>query len=47
MIKAHGNSNARAIFCAIRQAKKVVDSGVVDLIREGVGKLSVESDKAE
>ena len=32
---------------AIRQAKKVVDSGVVDLIREGVGKLSVESDRAE
>lgn len=47
VIKAHGNSNARAIFCAIRQAKKVVDSGVVDLIREGVGKLSVESDRAE
>ena len=47
VIKAHGNSNARAIFCAIRQAKKVVDSGVVDLIREGVGKLSVESEKAE
>lgn len=41
VIKAHGNSNARAIFCAIRQAKKVVDSGVVDLIRDGVGKLSV------
>ena len=47
VIKAHGNSNARAIFCAIRHAKKFVDSGVVDLIREGVGKLSVESDKAE
>ena len=46
VIKAHGNSNARAIFCAIRQAKKVVDSGVVDLIREGVGQLSVgEGDK--
>ena len=41
VIKAHGNSNARAIFCAIRQAKKVVDSGVVELIREGVGHLSV------
>ena len=41
VIKAHGNSNARAIFCAIRQAKKVVDSGVVELIREGVGQLSV------
>ena len=41
VIKAHDNSNARAIFCAIRQAKKVVDSGVVELIREGVGQLSV------
>ena len=41
VIKAHGNSNARAIFCAIRQAKKVVDSGVVELIRVGVGHLSV------
>ena len=41
VIKAHGNSNARAIFCAIRQAKNVVDSGVVELIREGVGQLSV------
>lgn len=47
VIKAHGNSNARAIFCAIRQAKKVVDSGVVDLIREGVGKLSTSDEKAE
>ena len=40
VIKAHGNSNARAIFCAIRQARTVVETGVVDLIREGVGKLS-------
>ncbi len=39
VIKAHGNSNARAIFCAIRQARTVVTTGVVDLIREGVGKL--------
>ena len=43
VIKAHGNSNARAIFCAIRQAKKVVDTGVVDLIRDGVGKLEQEA----
>lgn len=41
VIKAHGNSNARAIFCAIRQARTVVDTGVVDLIREGVEKLGV------
>lgn len=48
VIKAHGNSNARAIFCAIRQAKKVVDSGVVDLIREGVAQLNtVQAEKAQ
>lgn len=40
VIKAHGNSNARAIFCAIRQAKKIVDGGVVDVIREEVSRLS-------
>ena len=40
VIKAHGNSNARAIFCAIRQAKTVVETGVVDMIREGVARLS-------
>lgn len=44
VIKAHGNSNARAIFCAIRQARTVVDTGVVDLIREGVEKLSVSEE---
>ena len=27
--------------------QKVVDSGVVDLIREGVGKLSTSDEKAE
>ena len=48
VIKAHGNSNARAIFCAIRQAKKVVDSGVVDQIREGVAKLDeAQAEKTE
>jgi len=40
VIKAHGNSNAHAIFCAIRQARTVVENDVVELIREGVGKLS-------
>ena len=45
VIKAHGNSNARAIFCAIRQAKKVVDSGVVDQIREGVAQLAAAEAK--
>ena len=41
VVKAHGNSNARAIFCAIRQAKVMVDGNVVELIREAVTKLDV------
>ena len=40
VIKAHGNSQTRAIFCAIRQARTVVQTGVVDLIREGVAQLA-------
>lgn len=40
VIKAHGNSQARAIFCAIRQARTVIETGVVDQIREGVAQLS-------
>lgn len=47
VVKAHGNSNARAMFCAIRQAKTMVDTGVVELIREGVGKLNVAEEKTE
>lgn len=43
VIKAHGNSNARAIFCAIRQAKQVIDGGVVDVIREEVSRLSMQA----
>ena len=47
VIKAHGNSNARAIFCAIRQARTVVETGVVDLIREGVARLGANEEKTE
>ncbi len=39
VIKAHGNSNARAMFCAIRQARTMVERQVVQHIREGVGQL--------
>ncbi|MBP3655227.1 MAG: phosphate acyltransferase PlsX [Clostridia bacterium] len=46
VVKAHGNSNARAIFCAIRQAKNMIDGGVVELIREEVSRLSVSEDEA-
>lgn len=47
VVKAHGNSNARAIFCAIRQARTVVASGVVDLIREGVAQLDAKQENTE
>ena len=47
VIKAHGNSNARAIFCAIRQARTVVQTGVIDQIREGVAKLETTSTENE
>ena len=36
-----------AIFCAIRQARTVVETGVVDLIREGVGKLDAAASAEE
>ncbi len=47
VIKAHGNSNARAIFCAIRQARQVIDGGVVELIRDEVAHLSTEAAQEE
>lgn len=47
VIKAHGNSNARAIFCAIRQARLMVEHQVVDIIREEVSKLVSSQAKAE
>ena len=47
VIKAHGNSNARAIFCAIRQARTVVETGVVDLIREEVARLGVGEEETK
>ncbi len=39
VIKAHGNSNARAIFCAIRQARIMVENQVVDIIREEIQRM--------
>jgi glycerol-3-phosphate acyltransferase PlsX len=36
VIKAHGRSNALAIKNAVRQARKAVQEGVVEAIREGV-----------
>ncbi|MCL2810916.1 MAG: phosphate acyltransferase PlsX [Clostridia bacterium] len=36
VIKAHGNSNARAIFSAIRQARLMVENRVVSIIKDGI-----------
>ena len=48
VIKAHGNSDARAMFCALRQARELVTSGVVETIREGVAEMkSKEAEKEE
>ena len=34
VIKAHGNSNARAVECAVRQAKFFAQSGMIEEIGE-------------
>ena len=47
VIKAHGNSNARAIFCALRQARTVVATGVIDEIRAGVAQLAAAKEETE
>lgn len=36
VIKAHGSSNAKAFFSAIRQAKRLVDCGLIDGITKGI-----------
>ncbi len=38
VIKAHGSSDAKAFFNAIRQAKKCVDGGVIDTIKMSIAK---------
>ena len=37
VVKAHGGSNARAFYSAIRQAKIAGDEKIVDIMRETVG----------
>lgn len=41
VVKAHGNSNARAIFCAIRQARRMVEGDVAGIIRREVQNLTL------
>ena len=47
VVKAHGNSNARAIFCAIRQARRMVEGDVVGIIRREVANLTLEKKDEE
>ena len=45
VIKAHGSSNADALFAAVRQAKAFVDAGVIEDINRNIEymKLKAES----
>ena len=47
VVKAHGNSNARAIFCAIRQARKMVEGQVVGIIRREVTNLVLAQEEQQ
>ena len=43
VIKAHGNSDARAMKNAIRQAKECLENGVIDAIADNLGKLKEQA----
>lgn len=42
VIKAHGSSNAKAFYNAIRQSKKLVDGGLIASITEGIAEFGIE-----
>ena len=46
VIKAHGSSNAASLFAAIRQAKRFVESGIIEDITANIDymKLRTEND---
>jgi glycerol-3-phosphate acyltransferase PlsX len=44
VIKAHGSSDARAIFSAIRQAKTFAESGFIADVQENIAYMKVEGD---
>ena len=46
VVKAHGSSNARAIAAAISQARDMVRSDVVGVIRAGISELAVDDTTA-
>ncbi|MBQ8128924.1 MAG: phosphate acyltransferase PlsX [Clostridia bacterium] len=47
VVKAHGNSNAHAIACAIRQARAMVEGDVTERIRAALGELNLETTTEE
>lgn len=47
MVKAHGNSDARAIANAVGQARQMVEGQVVSRITEGVAQLSTPSEETQ
>lgn len=42
VIKAHGSSNAKAIYNAVRQAVAAVDAGIAELIAENIDYMKVQ-----
>ncbi len=45
VIKAHGGSNERAIFCAIRQAVACVDADVIGAVEANIDHMKIEKEK--
>lgn len=44
VIKAHGSSDARAFFSAIRQAKECVEAGFIEKVKENIDAVKMESE---
>lgn len=44
VIKAHGSSNGKAMCSAIRQARTMLETDVVGVIREGVKKMAEQQE---
>lgn len=44
VVKAHGSSNGKAMFNAVRQARLMCETDVVGVIREGVAKMAAQQE---
>ena len=47
VIKAHGSSDARAFFSALRQTKKLVECNLVENITSGIAQFNSETEASE